>query len=122
MKTSKNKKSTNFLYYSIFLLIAVLISVIVFYNYSSSNKIILNACNSVLKYGDKNSDVQLLQKQLNLHKKDIGGNLNVDGDYGYLTEAAVKNYQNDHKIPVTGVVDWKTWKVLLNTTVCKVKI
>ena len=119
---SKNKKNSGYVYYAIFFFVAVALSVIIFYHYNSSNTVTLNACTSVLKYGEKNSDVQLLQKQLNLHKKDIGGTLNVDGDYGYLTEAAVKNYQNDHKIPVTGIVDWNTWRVLLNTSTCKVQI
>ena len=119
---SKNIKYNVYLYYAVFLLVAVLLSMIVFYHFNTANKVSLNACSSVLKYGDKNSDVQLLQKQLNLHKSDIGGTLNVDGDYGYLTQAAVKNYQNDHKIPVTGIVDWNSWRILLNTSTCVVKV
>lgn len=123
MKSNKIKQiNTKKLYTVIQIIVLLLIGFFITYRHYHVSKVTLNACNVTLKYGDVNNDVKVLQEQLNLHKKDIGGTLNVDGDYGYLTEAAVKNYQSEHKILVTGKVDWSTWKVLLNRNTCTLEL
>ena len=40
------------------------------------------------------------------------GNLSVDGDFGPATEAAVKAFQKQSQLEVTGIVDDATWKSL----------
>jgi len=53
--------------------------------------------------GDAGPGVSSLQEQLNaLH---VEPSLRVDGDFGPRTEAALKQYQAAHRLPVTGVVD-----------------
>ena len=44
---------------------------------------------NTLRHGDRSQAVRTLQKNLNSH----GAQLNVDGDYGELTETAVRAYQ-----------------------------
>jgi hypothetical protein len=56
-----------------------------------------------------NPDVRTLQKELNNH----GGDLKVDGDFGSLTEKAVKSFQKKMKIKVDGIVGPVTWGKLL---------
>lgn len=55
----------------------------------------------VLRRGDKGEAVKELQRLL--------GGLEVDGSYGPLTEAAVKEYQRKHGLKVDGVVGPQTW-------------
>jgi murein DD-endopeptidase MepM/ murein hydrolase activator NlpD len=56
-----------------------------------------------LKNGSKGSDVKKLQTALKV---------TADGDFGPITEKAVKAYQTKKGITVTGVVDETTWKRL----------
>jgi peptidoglycan hydrolase-like protein with peptidoglycan-binding domain len=56
-----------------------------------------------LKNGSKGSDVKKLQTALKV---------TADGDFGPITEKAVKTYQTKKGITVTGVVDETTWKRL----------
>jgi murein DD-endopeptidase MepM/ murein hydrolase activator NlpD len=56
-----------------------------------------------LKKGSKGSDVKKLQTALKV---------TADGDFGPITEKAVKAYQTKKGITVTGVVDETTWKRL----------
>jgi len=58
----------------------------------------------VLRRGDKGEAVKELQRLL--------GGLEVDGSYGPLTEAAVKEYQRKHGLKVDGVVGPQTWSHL----------
>lgn len=64
-----------------------------------------------LSVGSTGPKVRQLQEQLNA----ISGNypaipkLNVDGIYGNLTEASVEVFQSVFGLPVTGVVDYRTW-------------
>ena len=44
------------------------------------------------------------------------GNLAVDGSYGPLTEARVKEYQKSKGLAVTGVTDAKVWNALMGKT------
>lgn len=57
----------------------------------------------VLKRGDKGSAVKKLQEILKLK---------VDGDFGYITENAVKNYQKSKGLLADGVVGPKTAQLL----------
>ena len=61
-----------------------------------------------LKLWSKGEAVKALQKAI--------GKLAVDGSYGRLTEARVKEYQKAKGLPVTGVTDAKVWKALMATT------
>ena len=61
-----------------------------------------------LKMGSKGPDVMALQQALN--KK--GYSLTVDGDFGTLTQAAVKNFQRVNKLTDDGIVGPKTWEKL----------
>jgi len=61
-----------------------------------------------LKLWSKGEAVKALQKAI--------GKLSVDGSYGRLTEARVKEYQKAKGLPVTGVTDAKVWKALMATT------
>jgi peptidoglycan hydrolase-like protein with peptidoglycan-binding domain len=53
-----------------------------------------------LQRGDMRSAVTVLQKLLH----DLDFKITVDGDFGPGTEAAVKDFQQKHSLPVTGVV------------------
>jgi peptidoglycan hydrolase-like protein with peptidoglycan-binding domain len=44
-----------------------------------------------------------------------GFRLKVDGNYGYLTENAVKTFQRRHQLRVDGIIGSKTWAVLKST-------
>lgn len=61
-----------------------------------------------IKYANRNSEygwsVLQLQERLNQVLKQSTP-LRVDGDYGPLTEAAVKEFQKLRELPVTGDVD-----------------
>ena len=55
--------------------------------------------------GDKGADVQTLQTWLS----EVGYRSSIDGDFGPLTQAAVKQFQSNHRLsPVTGVVGRRT--------------
>jgi peptidoglycan hydrolase-like protein with peptidoglycan-binding domain len=55
--------------------------------------------------------VRSLQYLLNAH----GARLVVDGVFGPLTNGAVRTFQAAHGLPVTGVVDGRTWPALIIT-------
>lgn len=67
--------------------------------------------NNPLQYGEHGEAVRLLQTKLSqlsyLHEDDI------DGSYDILTEYAVKKFQGDHHIDMTGYVDAKTLHKLI---------
>lgn len=60
---------------------------------------------STLKQGATGQQVKALQKLL--------GGLDVDGEFGPLTKAAVESYQEKHKLDVDGIVGPKTWDSIL---------
>jgi peptidoglycan hydrolase-like protein with peptidoglycan-binding domain len=66
---------------------------------------------SVLKRGSKGSDVRELQAALNR----AGANppLEVDGEFGPLTEAVVKSFQAAVNLPVDGIAGPQTIAALL---------
>jgi len=57
----------------------------------------------ILKLGSKGEDVKKLQEYLDLK---------VDGEFGPMTERAVKDFQRKHIISVDGVVGKKTWEAM----------
>ena len=61
-----------------------------------------------LSYGSKGSEVTELQKLLNQN----GYSLDVDGDFGSKTQAAVKDYQKKNNLSVDGIVGTNTWGAL----------
>ncbi len=63
---------------------------------------------TTLKLWSKGEAVKALQKAI--------GNLAVDGSYGPLTEARVKEYQKSKGLAVTGVTDAKVWDALMGKT------
>jgi len=58
--------------------------------------------------GAKGQDVNKAQQLL--VKK--GYKLRIDGVFGQMTEAAVRQFQNQHKLNVDGIVGPQTWKAL----------
>lgn len=74
-----------------------------------SNVIIINL--PIIKRGDISEAVRSLQILLNAkHNADIV----PDGDFGLLTENALKDYQRAKKLEADGVAGAKTWTTLLN--------
>ena len=59
----------------------------------------------VLRKGSKGDDVKTLQTLLNKN----GYQLIVDGDFGYMTEVAVKGYQKSKGLVADGIVGSITW-------------
>lgn len=58
------------------------------------------------------NDVKNLQQRLNR----LGYKVTVDGKYAKSTETAIKKFQKNNKLKVTGVVDYSTWEILINLT------
>jgi hypothetical protein len=63
----------------------------------------------MLRRGDRGEDVKALQKALNERGFHSGP---VDGDFGPLTQAAVKAFQKQAGITVDGIVGAETWGAL----------
>lgn len=61
-----------------------------------------------LQMGSKGLEVSALQKNLVRH----GANINIDGDYGAVTEAAVRAFQQRMGLVVDGIAGEKTVKAL----------
>ena len=64
-----------------------------------------------LTIGSSGQKVQQIQEQLNTIGKVYTaiGNVNVDGIYGEDTQKAVEVFQDIFNLPVTGIVDYRTW-------------
>jgi serine-type D-Ala-D-Ala carboxypeptidase (penicillin-binding protein 5/6) len=65
----------------------------------------------ILRSGAGGWLVEALQRTLN-DRLEPSPELSVDGDYGSVTQAAVERFQQVRELPVTGVVDAKTWQAL----------
>ncbi len=65
---------------------------------------------SELKQGSNGKQVKTLQMLLKSLGYAIG---DIDGDFGKLTDAGVKQYQKNHDLYVDGIVGAKTWSSLL---------
>ena len=64
-----------------------------------------------MRIGATGDLVEALQRTLKA-KLSPPSAISVDGDFGHATEGAVKAFQKQEKIEVTGVVDAATWKAL----------
>lgn len=56
-------------------------------------------------------EVQLRLQRLGIY------NANVDGRFGAITEAGVKTFQKRNGLPPTGIVNYPTWRILIERTV-----
>ena len=65
-----------------------------------------------LRRGDYGTAVTAMQKLLLKWDKACLPKCGADGDFGGETERAVKDFQNTHDLPVTGVYDEKTRRLL----------
>jgi Putative peptidoglycan binding domain len=67
--------------------------------------------NPTIKKGSRGEAVKLLQRMLKSYGLafDPGS---VDGDFGPITETAVKMFQSVHSLTVDGIVGPKTWSAL----------
>ena len=63
----------------------------------------------LLKRGSKGPDVKLAQGRL-VHLK--VARLAIDGEFGRQTAAAVRRFQQDHKLEVDEIIGQETWKAL----------
>jgi len=68
-----------------------------------------------IKKGDRGKEVVDIQRRLSVLGFDLGP-ISVDGAYETNTEAAVKQFQSRHTLPVTGVIDSVTWRALVDAT------
>ena len=68
--------------------------------------------NMTLKRGSKGFEVRLLQKGLAIFGKTVTNIKKFDGDFGPATELAVKNFQKENKLPMTGIYDDATKAIL----------
>ena len=66
---------------------------------------------AMLRKGSKGDAVRELQTMLLKLGYDLGP-CGIDGDFGKATEAAVRNFQSDHRLAVDGVVGKNTWSEL----------
>jgi len=62
-----------------------------------------------VQYGDNGEAVSQAQRAL---RRTPNLTLEVDGDFGSLTQTATKEFQKQAGLPVTGVVDEATWQAL----------
>ena len=65
----------------------------------------------VLKNGCEGSDVETLQRLL-IENGYSCGNYGIDGEFGDMTEMAVRKFQSDHQLEVNGIVDKQTISIL----------
>lgn len=65
-----------------------------------------------LEKGDKGKDVEAVQRILSTYGYSLGNKNPFDGSFGTKTEYAIREFQGDNNLPVTGVVDSDTAKKL----------
>lgn len=75
--------------------------------------VIVNVEIRQLSKGMKGKDVESMQAIL-IAKGYSCGAFGSDGDFGAATDAAVKNFQKDHKLETDGICGQKTWKELIS--------
>ena len=59
---------------------------------------------------DEASEIRYLQELLRFHNIDAG---KIDGDFGPITEGAVKTFQSSRGLKSDGVVGKDTWEALI---------
>ncbi len=65
---------------------------------------------NTLKKGSKGPVVGALQRYLAGHGYNV---IEIDGDFGSVTDRQVKKYQADHKLVVDGLVGPQTWEAMM---------
>jgi N-acetylmuramoyl-L-alanine amidase len=78
--------------------------------YAKGPTVIEKKLTVTLRRGMVNKDVKTLQERLN----NIGYKLTADGDFGALTEKAVRDFQLTNRLLADGIVGQKTWDKLYN--------
>ena len=68
-----------------------------------------------LQLGDQGEAVEAVQRILSTYGYHLGNNNPFDGKFQKLTDAAVREFQDGHSLPITGKVDAQTWAALLGT-------
>lgn len=68
---------------------------------------------AVLKKGSTGEQVKVLQRLLHAQGYGLGRINPIDGDFGSMTDTAVRTYQKGKALTVDGIVGEKTWKKLL---------
>lgn len=63
---------------------------------------------TALEYGEKGKSIEEAQKLL----QKAGSTIKVSGLFTIGMVSAVKRFQKNHNLPVTGVIDKKTWDKL----------
>jgi D-alanyl-D-alanine carboxypeptidase (penicillin-binding protein 5/6) len=81
------------------------------YDYFDRGAVVSPAVTNELKSGSTGDLVQALQRTLNARLAP-SPNLTVDGDFGTITEAAVKEFQRSKQLKVTGIANADTLKAL----------
>ena len=67
----------------------------------------------ILQMDNKCKCVEAAQRILSTYGYHLGNNKPFDGKFGKLTEAAVRQFQADHGLPVAGKINGQTWAVML---------
>lgn len=90
--------------------VSILISLLVL-----TSMISCNASFEIIKKGAKGDIVVEIQTLLTEHGYPVG---TIDGDFGKKTENAIKEYQTDNGLEVTGTIDEATYEKLNGWTDC----
>ena len=70
----------------------------------------------IIRKGDTGEDVTRAQTAINVYNLRAGNNvrnLNPDGDFGDLTDTAVRAFQRAHQLDPDGIIGPETWAALL---------
>lgn len=67
----------------------------------------------VLQMGDKGEAVAAVQRILSTYGYNLGNNNPFDGKFQKLTDAAVREFQADNNLPITGKIKEAEWRLLL---------
>lgn len=68
---------------------------------------------NILRKGSKGNQVKALQRMLFAMGYSLGSKNPIDGEFGTMTENALRTYQADQNLTVSGIADEDTWKMLL---------
>lgn len=68
-----------------------------------------------IKKGDRGNEVVDIQRRLSALGYDLGPTV-VDGAFENKTEEAIKIFQQQHRLPISGVVNTATWRALVDAT------
>ena len=63
----------------------------------------------LLRKGDVGEGVQLLQMALSM----LGYSIDIDGDFGPATDAALRAFQQEHQLMVDGIAGTQTWETIV---------